>query len=85
MTSANVFSTRTVDTFATCDFNVRMRKYASCGPRLIVDKMRSNSITVNNKYDFLCIDNIYSKYKHSEFIYSSMYKCIARCKYYNVD
>jgi len=25
----------TVDTFATCGFNVRMRKYASCGPRLI--------------------------------------------------
>jgi len=24
----------TVDAFATCGFNVRMRKYASCGPRL---------------------------------------------------
>jgi len=23
----------TVDAFATCVFNVRMRKYASCGPR----------------------------------------------------
>jgi len=23
-----------VDTFATCGFNVRMRKYAQCGPRL---------------------------------------------------
>jgi len=34
MTGANVFSTHTVDTFATCDFNFRMRKYASCGPRL---------------------------------------------------
>jgi len=34
MTSANFFSTRTVDTFATCGFNVRMRKYAQCGPRL---------------------------------------------------
>jgi len=31
-----VFSTRTVDTFATCGFNVRMRKYAQCGPRLTV-------------------------------------------------
>jgi len=26
----------TVDAFATCGFNVRMRKYASCGPRLSV-------------------------------------------------
>jgi len=33
-TSASVFSTRTVDTFATCDFNFRMRNYAQCGPRL---------------------------------------------------
>jgi len=24
----------TVDTFATCDFNFRMRKYIQCGPRL---------------------------------------------------
>jgi len=32
--NANVFSTRTVDTFATLDFNFRMRKYAQCGPRL---------------------------------------------------
>jgi len=24
----------TVDTFATCDFNFRMQKYALCGPRL---------------------------------------------------
>jgi len=24
----------TVDTFATCDFNFRIRKYAQCGPRL---------------------------------------------------
>jgi len=24
----------TVDAFATCGFNVRMRNYASCGPRL---------------------------------------------------
>jgi len=29
-----IFSTRTVDTFATCDFNFRMRKTAQCGPRL---------------------------------------------------
>jgi len=34
MAIANVFSTRTVDTFATRDFNFRMRKYAQCGPRL---------------------------------------------------
>jgi len=27
----------TVDAFATCGFNARMRKYASCGPRLIDD------------------------------------------------
>jgi len=33
-TSEKVFSTHTVDTFATCGFNVRMRKYAQCGPRL---------------------------------------------------
>jgi len=26
----------TVDAFAICGFNVRMRKYASCGPRLSV-------------------------------------------------
>jgi len=26
-----------VHTFATCDFNFRMRKYAPCGPRLSVD------------------------------------------------
>jgi len=32
--SAKIFSTRTVDTFATCGFSVRMRKYAQCGPRL---------------------------------------------------
>jgi len=25
----------TVDDFASCGFNVRMRKYAQCGPRLI--------------------------------------------------
>jgi len=25
----------TVDTFATCGFNFRMRKYAQCGPRLM--------------------------------------------------
>jgi len=35
MASVKIFSTRTVDTFATCDFNFRMRKYAQCGPRLI--------------------------------------------------
>jgi len=35
-TSANAFSTRTVDTFATCYFSFRMWKYAQCGPRLIV-------------------------------------------------
>jgi len=29
-----LFSQRTVDTFATCDFNFRMQKYAQCGPRL---------------------------------------------------
>jgi len=34
MFSQHVFSTRTVDTFATCGLNVRMRKYAQCGPRL---------------------------------------------------
>jgi len=28
------FSTRKMDTFATCDFNFRLRKYAQCGPRL---------------------------------------------------
>jgi len=26
----------TVDAFATCGFNVRMQKYASCGPRLSI-------------------------------------------------
>jgi len=30
------FSTHTVDTFATCGFNVRLRKYAQCGPRLSI-------------------------------------------------
>jgi len=29
-----MFSQRAVDTFATCGFNVHMRKYAQCGPRL---------------------------------------------------
>jgi len=33
-TSANIFLTRTVDTFSTCGLNFRMRKYAQCGPRL---------------------------------------------------
>jgi len=32
--SAKIFST---DTFATCGFNFRMRKYAQCGPRLNID------------------------------------------------
>jgi len=41
-TCAKIFSTRTVDTFATCDFNFRMRKYAQCGPRLILMWQRSN-------------------------------------------
>jgi len=36
MLSDKIFSTHTVDTFATCGFNVRMRKYAQCGPRLSV-------------------------------------------------
>jgi len=31
----------TVDAFATCGCNVRMRKYASCGPRLNVSSMNS--------------------------------------------
>jgi len=32
----------TVDAFATCGFNVRMRKYASCGPRL---KIATSQVT----------------------------------------
>jgi len=39
--NAKIFSTRTVDTFATCDFNLRMRKYAQCGPRLSVLQCRA--------------------------------------------
>jgi len=45
MASAKVFSTRTVDTFAPCDFNFRMRKYAQCGPRLGVRAKLNDNAT----------------------------------------
>jgi len=41
----------TVDAFATCGFNVRMRKYALCGPRLILLSIYPASVRV--KYSIL--------------------------------
>jgi len=41
----------TVDTFATCDFNFRMRKYAPCVPRLTVIKYNgSNTTEISSVY-----------------------------------
>jgi len=34
----------TVDTFATCDFKIRMRKTAQCGPRLTMHDMDTHSL-----------------------------------------
>jgi len=46
-------NTHTVDTFATCGLNVRMRKYAQCGPRLSL---------MQNKLFILFIYKCYTEY-----------------------
>jgi len=41
----------TVDAFATCGFNGHMRKYASCGPRLRLEKQPQNNSKNIFKYN----------------------------------